>query len=366
MRKRIWMPVVLVVVVLAVLFVPIPQASYDDGGTREYVALTYKIVDWNRLTDVGDNGVGLYENVRFYGFSDRNTSIDELWKRETAVFNEQVEVCTEAWIEKSDRTKCAEDLIGHIRITAVGENCFFAEPVIPFDCEIKLNGELSAEWCIGDQAFVTYENLYYDEQTKRMEADVLNIEPSDYAPEEMVYYKPVIYLYPEQDTEVSVELTLEGEFICTYPKYRNGWQVTASPGGTLTDERGQIYNYLYWEGTTYAEYDLSEGFCVKGEDTAAFLEKALAELGLNRREANECIVFWLPLMENNPYNIIAFQTDTYTNAAGLNVTPAPDTVIRVFMTWQAAEEYVELEEQTLTAPERCGFTVVEWGGTEIK
>ncbi|MBQ9765626.1 MAG: hypothetical protein IJW18_05480 [Lachnospiraceae bacterium] len=70
-------------------------------------------------------------------------------------------------------------------------------------------------------------------------------------------------------------------------------------------------------------------------------------------------------MQNNPYNIIAFQTDTYTDAAKLSVNPAPDTLIRVFMTWKAADSYVELTEQILTAPERQGFTVVEWGGTEL-
>lgn len=88
-------------------------------------------------------------------------------------------------------------------------------------------------------------------------------------------------------------------------------------------------------------------------------------MGLNRREANEFIVFWLPLMEQNPYNVISFQADCYTQAAKLEVEPAPDTVIRVFMAWQKSDAFVEIAEQVLTAPERCGFTVVEWGGTEI-
>ena len=65
-------------------------------------------------------------------------------------------------------------------------------------------------------------------------------------------------------------------------------------------------------------------------------------------------------------DLISFQTDAYTDAARLEVTPAPDTVIRVFMTWQATENYVNLKEQILTAPQRSGFTVVEWGGTEIQ
>ena len=131
------------------------------------------------------------------------------------------------------------------------------------------------------------------------------------------------------------------------------------PDGTLTDVEGQTYNYLYWEGEAEMAYDFSEGFCVKGEDTAEFLEAALEQLGLSRREANEFIVYWLPLMEQNPYNVISFQTDTYEEAAQLTVTPEPDTVIRVFMAWYGTDHPVELPAQELTAPSRQGFTLVE-------
>lgn len=174
--------------------------------------------------------------------------------------------------------------------------------------------------------------------------------------------KPVIYLYPEIPADVTVQLDYAGQLTCTYPKYENGWQVTAQPDGTLTDGNGQTYNYLYWEGLSHGEYDFSQGFCVAGADTAAFLEQALADLGLNRREANEFMVYWLPLMEQNPYNLIAFQSDAYTNRAGLTVEPAPDTVIRVFMAWKPLETAVDIPPQILTAPVRTGFTVVEWGG----
>jgi len=70
-------------------------------------------------------------------------------------------------------------------------------------------------------------------------------------------------------------------------------------------------------------------------------------------------------MQNNPYNVIAFQENAYTESARLDVDPAPDTLIRVFMAWQASEICVHLPEQELSAPAREGFTVVEWGGTEI-
>lgn len=273
---------------------------------------------------------------------------------------------TEQWLDKETAEEYENNVFDHIIITEVYSNCFFAKTVVPTPYVIKLNGTLSGVWCVGDQISCTYENVYYDVEQNRMEVDLLTVEASYWQPEPGMAYKPVIYLYPEEETEVSVRLQLNGNLTCTYPAYNNGWQVTASPDGTLTDAEGKTYNYLYWEGETNARWDMSKGFCVKGEDTAVFLEQALEKLGLNRKEANEFIVYWLPLMEQNPYNIIAFQTDVYTEAAKLNVSPAPDAVIRVFMTWQASESYVNLNAQELTAPDRQGFTVVEWGGTEIK
>ncbi len=178
--------------------------------------------------------------------------------------------------------------------------------------------------------------------------------------------KPVIYLYPETETEITVQLDYSGELTCTYPTYDNGWMVTAAPDGTLIDEKGQTYNYLYWEGAGTEQYDFSQGFCVAGADTAAFLEDALAQLGLTRKEANEFIVYWLPRMEQNPYNLIAFQQEAYTEAAKLTVTPTPDSILRVFMAWKPLEKPMDIPAQTIPAFERRGFTVVEWGGAEIR
>lgn len=177
--------------------------------------------------------------------------------------------------------------------------------------------------------------------------------------------KPVIYLYPEEETAVTVALDYGGTLTCTYPAAQDGvWTVTASPDGTLRDEEGQEYSYLFWEGTCAASYDFSEGFCVSGADTAAFLEEALSSLGLNRREANEFIVYWLPQMEQNPYNLISFQAEAYTDHARLEISPRPDSVLRVFMAWKALDEPVELPAQTPPAFVRTGFTVVEWGGAD--
>ena len=179
--------------------------------------------------------------------------------------------------------------------------------------------------------------------------------------------KPVIYLHPTEETDVSVRLRLNGDLTVSYPAYpADGWFVTTSPDGTLTDSTGRSYDSLFWEAELHTEYDLSSGFCVKGEDTAAFLEETLSALGLSELEANAFIVYWLPRMLQNPYNLITFQTTAYTDAAELDITPTPDTVIRVFMVWQGLDDEIDIPAQTLpAAPARDGFTVVEWGGTEI-
>lgn len=49
----------------------------------------------------------------------------------------------------------------------------------------------------------------------------------------------------------------------------------------------------------------------------------------------------------------------------IRITPMPDTIIRVAMECKGLDQYIEVHEQKLTKIERNGFTVVEWGGTQI-
>ena len=73
MKKKNWIPIV-IVALLAILVIPIPTGVYKDGGTREYTALTYKIVDWNRMT-----GDATYDETKVYFFPYNFKSIDGLW-----------------------------------------------------------------------------------------------------------------------------------------------------------------------------------------------------------------------------------------------------------------------------------------------
>ena len=180
--------------------------------------------------------------------------------------------------------------------------------------------------------------------------------------------KPIIYLYPETEQEVSVKVGEEDRLTCTYPKYNSGWHVIAKPNGELVDiATGRNLYALYWEGIDTNAKVERDGFVIKGEDSIKFLEEKLKVLGLNEREAEEFIVYWLPKLEANKYNYIRFETIEEINKnMPLIINPKPDAIIRIVMNFKGLDKPIEVEEQKLNTPERKGFTVVEWGGTEIK
>ncbi|MCX7708789.1 MAG: S-layer homology domain-containing protein [Clostridia bacterium] len=181
-------------------------------------------------------------------------------------------------------------------------------------------------------------------------------------------YKPVIYLYPSNEQQISVRLKLKGKLTYTYPQYNDGWKVTAKPDGTIVNaEDGVEYSYLFWEGQFQTPgLKLDRGFVVKGEETTKFLQEKLSQLGLTPRERNEFIVYWAPKMQSNKFNLITFAGKEYEEAVPLEISPKPNSVLRIFMIYQSLDEPIKVQPQEVKSFERKGFTVVEWGGTEVK
>ena len=175
--------------------------------------------------------------------------------------------------------------------------------------------------------------------------------------------KPIIYLYPTTETEVNVKLWKPQNLLHTYPKYNSEkwWNVVAQPNGDLEDmDTWRKLYALYREWKSSNETNFDEWFVVAWKDIIPFLEEKLAILWLNEREAEEFIVYWLPQMEDNKYNLIRFETKAKQDEnMPLNITPKPDTIIRVMMDWKAIDEPIDISQQHLTTPERSWFTVVE-------
>lgn len=176
--------------------------------------------------------------------------------------------------------------------------------------------------------------------------------------------KPVIYLYPQKKTNVSVKVAPEGGFSYTDPEYNGGWNVTAEPSGQLTEiSSGKKYPYLFWEGRGGIYNTPTLGFTVKRAEVKSFLTEKLSLYHLNQKEINDFLEFWLPRMQEKPYYFVTFLgTAEMDRLAPLTITPKPDTIIRVLMDFTPLDRAVPSVGYDIKAPERNGFTVIEWGG----
>jgi hypothetical protein len=182
-----------------------------------------------------------------------------------------------------------------------------------------------------------------------------------------VHKKPVIYLYPKETMDISVQLNLKNsKFTTIYPKFNddNTWNVRAKPNGDIL-MNGKTYPYLFWEAESYNSQNTNEGFVVSEENAEEFLEEKLNILGLNEKEKTDFITFWLPVLLKNKLSLCSFQTEKFFENMELNVTPKPDSMIRIFLSIKKLEAPINVKEQKLVSVERKGYTVVEWGGSNF-
>jgi hypothetical protein len=176
--------------------------------------------------------------------------------------------------------------------------------------------------------------------------------------------KPVVYLYPTQETEVAIRVGAQVKI--SEPQYDpvKGWNVIASPNGELR-VAGNTYSSLFWEGPGYGPYPYlnGRGIVVKTQDAIQTIKSHLLAQGFRDNEINDFLNYWSDKMPKKPYTRLTWLTTEEMNAlAPLDTNPNPDTVIRAFLDYEGLDEYVALTPQVFTAPERRGFVLVEWGG----
>ncbi|MBI4437861.1 hypothetical protein HY631_02825 [Candidatus Uhrbacteria bacterium] len=177
--------------------------------------------------------------------------------------------------------------------------------------------------------------------------------------------KPVVYLYPEQETDLEVFVHPRGGFSSTEPEYGDGWDVTAYPDGHLVNRADGIgYPYLFWEGRGGLYAPPSSYWVMARSDVESFLRATLTKMNLSGNETDDFIEFWLPRMQEASYYKIGFHDTRVMDAlAPLSFSVAPDHVFRILM------DYSELQTPEPSKPparlpraNREGFDVLEWGG----
>ena len=176
--------------------------------------------------------------------------------------------------------------------------------------------------------------------------------------------KPILYFYPEKDINVKVTFDDPSVLETTYPKYNNGWEVTAKKDGSLYDKKGKYYYALYWDEEKTHTTDFKEGFYVTKDNAIDFLEEKLSYIGLNDKEINEFIMYWLPILEKNKKSLVYFElTEERNTYSKININPKPDSMLRIVIHIKKVNKKTKIKEEKLVPFERRGFTIVEWGGT---
>lgn len=176
--------------------------------------------------------------------------------------------------------------------------------------------------------------------------------------------KPILYLYPKKKTKVTVSFAHPELLETTYPKFIEKWEMTASPNGDLYDNSGKYYYGLYWDETKVHSVDFSSGFYVEKDEAIDFLEEKLSIIGLNDKERNEFIMYWLPILEKNEKNLVYFElTEEREKVNQLFITPKPDSLLRIVIHVKKVNEKTSILEEKLPTFKRKGFVAIEWGGT---
>jgi hypothetical protein len=169
--------------------------------------------------------------------------------------------------------------------------------------------------------------------------------------------KPVIYLYPEKDQMVSVQLDVNGKITISEPIYpENGWQVYTTKESLIDNQ----YPYLFYEADVKDNSLPQEGWIT--DDIEVWFDEYLLKLGLNEKEANDFTDYWLKHLPDSKYYKIKLYSNEYLEKnLKLTIDPKPDTVIRVNLHIEPINRPIKIDEPKITSPIRKGFTVVEWG-----
>lgn len=197
--------------------------------------------------------------------------------------------------------------------------------------------------------------------------------------------KPAIYLYPEKSQEISVKLDIGGNITISDPIYNpeTGWNVKANPDGVIQlSESGQDtsdgvrkhsseveesnYPYLYYEADLAKGYKPKNGWVISRGNLDRQLKIILTQLGLNEKEKNDFLDYWLPRLISKPYYFAGLvPTEDINQQEALSINPTPANIIRVRLIFEGLDYPISVPLPKLSEIKRNGFTVVDWGGSVV-
>ena len=144
------------------------------------------------------------------------------------------------------------------------------------------------------------------------------------------------------------------------PEYGSGWDVFVETTGRIDRK----YEYLFYEASIHDLPSFNTGWCFYNEDLPVELRTILLEIGLNDKEADDFLEYWLEyLAEYEYYSVYPVFNRSLDQYVELHVTPEPDAQLRFWLFFEGSTDFRALPDQAVPAFQRGSTTVVEWGGT---
>jgi hypothetical protein len=191
---------------------------------------------------------------------------------------------------------------------------------------------------------------------------VVNTDQTDYYElsylDEVLARAPNLYLYPESDMMVSIEIEFpqNGKIIESTPAYNDGWYVHATPEGLIDNK----YDYLFYEAALPVPLNHEYGWLIEGTNLESRLRAILTGYGFISREIDDFIEYWIPELGHWPW--YAIYPQDVESMVTLNITPAPDNIIRALYLIRPVHKAISIQPPPdPIIKDRNGFTAAEWG-----
>lgn len=173
-----------------------------------------------------------------------------------------------------------------------------------------------------------------------------------------------LYLYPEKETQVTIQVKPPAQIISSNPTYNDSWQVLAYPDGRLKTLDGKIFSKISYDYLTSPLGPPETGLVVKKEELGEALKTYGASLGLAGQEIADFVLFWQKNLPAAPYYLISHYNQAQSQTLmPLEISPRPDLLIQVVMYFKPLEKPVNANHPIFEKiPPRLGFVAVDWSG----
>ncbi len=179
--------------------------------------------------------------------------------------------------------------------------------------------------------------------------------------DEVVAYKPNIYLYPEEETGLSVELSFPkgGKILKSIPSYKSKWKVKVKPNGKIDNK----FPFLFYESSQPNEWQQESGWLVNRDSLEDFFEHNMQAYGFNSTEIYHFTSYWVPRLDKSKFYLVYPQENKEIDPLiRLETSIKAQHILRLHYFIKEASENSHVKKHKIPQKiERKGFFICEWG-----